>query len=160
MVKLNTGMLMNQGRKQRSLVLTMMQMSSGDRIFRSGQDSAGLSISARMRSQIRGDSVAVRNMADSQNLTRVAEGVSLADLDLQTNPSQALSVIDDAIGQISSQQGAMGTLDSPTAKAVDFLRLVSVKQSGDHSVLGTRFLPSRKMPYAIKAKDMQSILIG
>lgn len=206
MVGMNTGVLMNHGQTQRSLALTMMQMSSGDRIFQAGQDPAGLSISEGMRSQIRGDSMAVRNMADSQNLARVAEGalnstqnslhrmrelavqanssiltesdrgslqqefnqlrehidfvgentefntqrlldgsfsnrqtttnasgdsltmsfdaalsdnlgsieegVSIADLDLKANPGQALSVIDDALGQITSQRGGMGALDN------------------------------------------------
>ena len=206
MVSVNSGVMMNHNQAQRSLALTMMQLSSGDRIFRAGQDAAGLAISEGMRSQIRGDSMAIRNMADSQSLARVAEGalaqtqnslhrmrelavqanngmltasdrgalqqefnqlrehidfvgehtefntqrlldgsftdrqtttnangdtvsfdidaalsenlgsleegVTLRDLDLADNPAQALSVIDDALGQISSSRGSIGAFDN------------------------------------------------
>lgn len=53
---------------------TLMKLSSFQRINSARDDAAGLAISEKMRGQFRGDDIAVRNMRDSQSLTRTAEG--------------------------------------------------------------------------------------
>ena len=50
------------------------KLSSGYRINRAGDDAAGLSISEKMRSQIRGLNKAVSNAQDGISLVQVAEG--------------------------------------------------------------------------------------
>jgi flagellin len=50
------------------------KLSSGSRINRAGDDAAGLSISEKMRSQIRGLSQASRNAQDGVSLIQTAEG--------------------------------------------------------------------------------------
>lgn len=50
------------------------KLSSGYRINRAGDDAAGLAISEKMRSQIRGLNVAVRNSQDGINLIKTFEG--------------------------------------------------------------------------------------
>ncbi len=52
----------------------MERLSSGYRINRAGDDAAGLSISEKMRGQIKGLNQAVRNAQDSISLIQTAEG--------------------------------------------------------------------------------------
>lgn len=53
---------------------SMEKLSSGKRINRAGDDAAGLSISEKMRSQIRGLNQASRNAQDGISLIQTAEG--------------------------------------------------------------------------------------
>ncbi|MCC6388633.1 MAG: flagellin, partial [Dehalococcoidia bacterium] len=66
---------------QRNLASTGVKMgkvleklSSGFRINRAADDAAGLGISEKMRSQIRGNSQAVRNAQDGISMIQTAEG--------------------------------------------------------------------------------------
>src|SRR3712207_2714334 len=52
----------------------MERLSSGYRINRGGDDAAGLGISERMRSQIKGLAQAQRNIQDGVSLIQTAEG--------------------------------------------------------------------------------------
>jgi len=52
----------------------MERLSSGKRINTAGDDAAGLAISQRMESQIRGLNMAIRNANDAISLTQTAEG--------------------------------------------------------------------------------------
>ena len=52
----------------------MAKLSSGHRINNASDDAAGLSISERFDSQIKGLSQAIRNAEDAQNLIDTAEG--------------------------------------------------------------------------------------
>jgi len=53
---------------------SLEKLSSGFRINRAGDDAAGLSISEKMRAQIRGLDMAVKNAQDSISLIQTAEG--------------------------------------------------------------------------------------
>ena len=59
---------------ERSLSASMQQLSTGSRINSAGDDAAGLAISAKMTSQIRGLDTAVRNGNDAISLLQTAEG--------------------------------------------------------------------------------------
>jgi len=61
-------------RSTNSLGTTFKRLSSGLRINSAKDDSAGLSISARMSAQIRGTNQSVRNANDAISLIQVAEG--------------------------------------------------------------------------------------
>lgn len=52
----------------------MAKMSSGSRIVNSGDDAAGLAVSEKMRTQVRGLNQAVRNINDGIGFIQVAEG--------------------------------------------------------------------------------------
>jgi len=52
----------------------MLRLSTAHRINSAADDAAGLAISERMRGQISGENMAVRNMRDSQSLYQTAEG--------------------------------------------------------------------------------------
>ena len=54
----------------------MAKLSSGHRINTAADDAAGLSISERMESQVRGLSQAIRNAEDAQNMIDAVEGGS------------------------------------------------------------------------------------
>ena len=64
----------NLGMSQNSLNTSMERLSSGLRINSAKDDAAGLAISNRMTSQIRGLNQAVRNANDGISLAQVAEG--------------------------------------------------------------------------------------
>lgn len=65
---------------------TFEKLSSGLRINRAADDSAGLSISTRMTSQVRGTNQAIRNANDGISVVQVAEGA----LDETTNALQRM----------------------------------------------------------------------
>ena len=64
----------NLGKTQGSLANSMQRLSSGLRINSAKDDAAGLAISDRMTSQIRGLNQAVRNANDGISLAQTAEG--------------------------------------------------------------------------------------
>ena len=64
----------NLGATQNNLARSMQRLSSGLRINSAKDDSAGLAISDRMTSQIRGLNQAVRNANDGISLSQTAEG--------------------------------------------------------------------------------------
>ncbi|MBF0603277.1 MAG: flagellin FliC [Nitrospirae bacterium] len=69
-----------------SLGKTFERLSSGLRINRAADDAAGLSISTRMTSQIRGGNQAIRNTNDAISVVQVADGA----LDETTNALQRI----------------------------------------------------------------------
>ena len=64
----------NLNSSQASLSTSMQRLSSGLRINSARDDAAGLNISERMTSQIRGLSQAARNANDGISLAQTAEG--------------------------------------------------------------------------------------
>lgn len=63
-----------EGLNASGLQKSMEKLSSGEKINRAGDDASGLSISEKMRSQIRGLNQASRNIGDAVSFTNVAEG--------------------------------------------------------------------------------------
>jgi flagellin len=64
----------NLNRSSKSLAQSLERLSSGLRINRAADDASGLSISERLRSQIRGLNRAIANAQDAINLVNTAEG--------------------------------------------------------------------------------------
>lgn len=69
-LNLNNNLNLNRSSQSK----TLEKLSSGFRINRAGDDAAGLSISEKMRTAIRGLSMAQRNVQDGISLIQVAEG--------------------------------------------------------------------------------------
>ena len=95
---------------------SMEKLSSGSRINRAGDDAAGLSISEKMRGQIRGLNQASRNSQDGISLIQTAEGAlneshailqRMRELVVQagngTNATEDLAAIQEEIGALSSE---------------------------------------------------------
>lgn len=80
MVASNTKRQLNINSKRKSKLTE--RLSSGYRVNRSADDAAGLSISEKMRGQIRGLSQASRNIQDGISLIQVAEGALNEDHDI------------------------------------------------------------------------------
>ena len=79
MASINTNMSANiaanaMTRNERSMSSTMERLSTGLRINSAKDDAAGLAISSKMTSQIRGLNQAVRNSNDAISMIQVAEG--------------------------------------------------------------------------------------
>jgi len=79
MATINTNMAANiasnsMTRNERSMSATMERLSTGLRINSAKDDAAGLAISSKMTSQIRGLNQAVRNSNDAISMIQVAEG--------------------------------------------------------------------------------------
>ena len=72
----------NQGTSQASLSTAIQRLSSGLRINSARDDAAGLAISERFTSQIRGLNQAVRNANDGVSLAQTAEGSLKASSDI------------------------------------------------------------------------------
>ena len=58
----------------KNLSTAMERLSTGSRINSAKDDAAGLAISSRMTSQVRGLNVAIRNANDGISLAQTAEG--------------------------------------------------------------------------------------
>ena len=63
-----------QAKTESSMETAMERLSTGKRINSSADDAAGMAMSARMESQIRGLSMAMRNAGDAQSLIDATEG--------------------------------------------------------------------------------------
>ncbi len=89
---------------------SMEKLSSGQRINRAGDDAAGLSISEKMRAQIRNLNQASKNAQDGISLIQTAEG--------------ALSSVSDILVRVKelATQAANGTYDA-TASTGDLARI-------------------------------------
>ena len=63
-----------QSKTQSEMETAMQRLSTGKRINSSADDAAGMAMSARMESQIKGLSMAMRNAGDAQSLVDATEG--------------------------------------------------------------------------------------
>jgi len=64
----------NQQISQRKITQSLEKLSSGKRINQSSDDAAGLAITTRMTSQIKGNDMAKKNIQDALSLIQTAEG--------------------------------------------------------------------------------------
>ncbi|MBV8035008.1 flagellin [Roseateles sp.] len=64
----------NTSTAQSSLAVSMQRLSSGLRVNSAKDDAAGLAISERLNSQVRGSNVAIRNANDGISLAQTADG--------------------------------------------------------------------------------------
>ena len=106
----------NLAMSQSSLSTSMQRLSSGLRINSAKDDAAGLAISSRMTSQIRGSTQAARNANDGISLAQVAEGAlgssgtilqRIRELAVQsanaTNSASDRSALNAEVGQLASE---------------------------------------------------------
>src|SRR5688572_27707165 len=96
----------NLGTSSASLGTTIQRLSSGLRINSAKDDAAGLAISERFSTQIRGLDVAVRNANDGISLAQVAEG-SLTEIGNNLQRIRELSVQSANATNSSSDRAAL-----------------------------------------------------
>ena len=63
-----------QSRTNDAMETAMQRLSTGKKINSASDDAAGMAIAARMESQIKGLSMAMKNAGDAQSLVDTAEG--------------------------------------------------------------------------------------
>ena len=94
---------------------SMEKLSSGSRINRAADDAAGLSISEKMRSQIRGLQQATRNAEDGVSFLQTAEGALNEVSDMLTRMKELAVQVKNGTystadkGNIGSEMSALGT---------------------------------------------------
>lgn len=88
----------------------------------------------------------------ASQLGNAQTGWTISDVDLRSNPSQALSIIDGAINQISHSRGKLGATDNRFEKAIN----VSETQSFNIRAAESRV---RDADIAKNAKELQKIQI-
>ncbi len=94
-------------RSDEAMTVSLRRLSSGLRINSAADDAAGLSIAEGLRSQIRGGTVALRNIKDGINVLRTAEG-ALAET----------SSILQRWSDLTVQRNNQGALDSTATAAI------------------------------------------
>jgi len=100
----------------KSLTTAMERLSTGSRINSAKDDAAGLAISSRMESQVRGLNVAIRNANDGISMAQTAEGAMaevsnmlqrMRELAVQSangvNTAQYRKYLDDEVQQLKSE---------------------------------------------------------
>lgn len=105
---------------------TYQSLASGRRINSAADDAAGLAISEKLGSQAKGDSVAINNMHDSNNLIKTAEG--------------ALTSIHDNLHRMRdlAVQASNGILSSEDRQIIQN-EIVQIKESIGETVKNTQF---------------------
>ena len=122
---------------QLSLTTTMQRLSSGLRVNSAKDDAAGLAISERMNTQVRGMAVASRNANDGISLSQVAEGAmqKLTDI-LQRSRELAVQA---ANGTNSSSDRQ--ALDSERAQLLqEFARIASTSNFNGQKLIDGSFM--------------------
>ncbi|WP_426142131.1 flagellin domain-containing protein [Pseudomonas sp. DWP3-1-2] len=103
----------NLGRASDALSTSMTRLSSGLKINSAKDDAAGLQIATRMSSQIRGQTVAIKNANDGISMAQTAEGA----LQESTNILQRMREL-----AVQARNGTNGTADQ-TATNAEFAQM-------------------------------------
>lgn len=124
------------------------KLSSGYRINRAGDDAAGLAVSEKMRSQIKGLNQAIRNSQDGINMIQTFEGAA-----------QETHSILQRMKELASQS-ANGTYDNATDRAaiqLEFNQLNDeLNQIADTDFNGTIVLNGGQMADGLKATNIEN----
>ena len=126
----------------RALATAMERLSTGKRINSAKDDAAGLSISNRMDSQIRGLNMAVKNANDGISLMQTAEGA----LDEVTNSLQRMREL--------AVQAANGTNTAQDRAALD-AEVQQLKSEIDRTAKTTQFNSINLLDGSFKNKQLQ-----
>src|SRR6185369_6014718 len=121
----------NLNKSQGGLATSLERLSSGLRINSAKDDAAGLSISNRFTSQIRGLNQAVRNANDGISISQVAEGA----LDETTNNLQRIREL-----AIQSANGNNGTGERQALQAEVSARVAEIDRTATTTRFGSKLL--------------------
>jgi len=129
-------------KNNRELSTAMQRLSTGSRINSAKDDAAGLSISTRMESQVRGLSMAIRNANDGISLMQTAEGA----MDEVTNILQRMREL--------AVQSANGTNNDSDRQALND-EIVQLKSEIDRIANTTEFNNQKILDGSFKDKVLQ-----
>ena len=126
------------------------KLSSGYRINRAGDDAAGLSISEKMRSQIRGLTQASRNAQDGISLAQTAEG-ALGEVSEMLQRMKELAT--------QAQSGTYGTEDQASIQSEVDALVTEINRIKDATTFNNKKLLDGSMDGSTDAKTT-NILVG
>ena len=129
-------------KNNRSLSISMQRLSTGSRINSAKDDAAGLAISTRMDSQVRGLNMAIRNANDGVSLMQTAEGA----MDEVTNILQRMREL--------SVQSANGTNNDSDRVALND-EVKQLKAEIDRIASTTEFNNQKILDGSFKGKQLQ-----
>ncbi|MCC4832662.1 flagellin FliC [Shewanella sp. 10N.7] len=117
----------NLNTSTQGLSTSMERLSSGLRINSAKDDAAGLAISNRLNSQVRGLEVGMRNANDAISIAQIAEGA----MQEQTNMLQRMRDL-----TIQSENGANSTQDLAALKAEMDQLSIEIGEIGNNTAFG------------------------
>jgi flagellin len=121
------------GRSQMSMQTSLERLSSGLRINRAKDDAAGLAISERFTSQIRGLEQAVRNTNDGISMMQTAEG-ALSEVENSLQRMRELAV--QAANGTYNSSDRQSLQDEYAALASEITRITDVTEFNNINLLG------------------------
>ena len=146
----------NLNKVNQQMEAAMEQLSSGKRINSAADDAAGLSISTRMESNIRGLNMAIKNAADGQSLIDTAEGA----MDEQTNILQRMRELAvQSSNATNSVADRMALQDEVVQLRTELDRIASTTSWAGDNLLNGDFL-SKSFQIGAMASENVSLSIG
>ena len=148
-----------------SMTKSLEKLSSGYRVNRAADDAAGLAVSEKMRAQIRGLNMAIRNAQDGVSLVQTAEGGAqkiqdmlqrMRELAVQASSGTLQKSDKELLQKEFAQLKAEITRTAETSKFND-IKLASVI---DGVTKGTTYTPPAGQTFAEYATSTISIQVG
>ena len=147
----------NLGKSQSSLANSMQRLSSGLRINSAKDDAAGLAISDRMTSQIRGMNQAARNANDGISLAQTAEGA----LGEVTNILQRMRELSIQSANASNSDEDRGSLNSEFSQLKEEIdRIADTTQFNGKTLLDGTFKSGNAAVFQVGANANQTISVA
>jgi flagellin len=147
----------NLGKSQASLANSMQRLSSGLRINSAKDDAAGLAISDRMTSQIRGMNQAARNANDGISMAQTAEG-ALGEVTNILQRMRELSVQSANASNSSADRSSLNSEFSQLKEEID--RIADTTQFNGKTLLDGTFKSGSAAVFQVGANANQTISIA
>ena len=144
------------GITNKALSKTTEKLSSGYRVNRAADDAAGLSISEKMRGQIRGLNQASRNAQDGQNLIQTAEG-ALGEIHSVIQRMRELTVQASNDTNVSADRKAISMELAALSSEID--RIASQTEFNTMNLLNGKFT-SKALQVGANAKQLITFSIS
>ena len=144
------------GKSQMSMQTSLERLSSGLRINRAKDDAAGLAISERFTSQIKGLDQAVRNANDGISLLQTAEG-ALAEIENSLQRMRELAVQAKNGTYNASDRDSLD--DEFNALATEITRITDVTEFNNINLLGQASTPDIQVGWENGANNLITITL-
>ena len=142
-------------KNNRSLSISMQRLSTGSRINSAKDDAAGLAISTRMDSQVRGLSMAIRNANDGISLMQTAEGA----MDEVTNILQRMRELSvQSVNGTNNDSDRVALNDEVNQLKAEIDRIASTTEFNNQNILDGSF-KGKKLQIGDKSYQTMDVAI-
>ena len=143
-------------KNNRSLSTSMQRLSTGSRINSAKDDAAGLAISTRMDSQVRGLNMAIRNANDGISLMQTAEGA----MDEVTNILQRMRELSvQSVNGTNNDSDRVALNDEITQLKSEIDRIASTTEFNNQKILDGSF-KDKKLQIGDKSYQTMDVAVG